>query len=459
MKKDYYLISVILITLISRLIFAFSWHEVWWDAGVYLGMGKFLFSLGNLGLWEHIRPPLLPLFLGTFWFIGLSPIVFGRIIEILLMSGIVFFTYSLGKSWFDKRVAFLASLLVCFSPIFLYVSFHLYTEIPAVFLVLFSVWFFNKKNYFWSGFIVGLAFLAKFPAGIFFPIFLFFVLKQKRHLRSLISGFVIPVAPYLIISWFAYGSPWAFFTSASDAIGRALGCNVLRYHKWHYYFWLLWNSEVKFSIFAIVGIVALFLKRVRIRYLLLACLFVPSLYFMSLHCRDYRYLTLVYPFIALLASFGFVWLFGFLKGKWFTIFAIILAIWFAFVGFQFYLGNELNSPDVIAEEYFSYLQDEEISGEVWISNPIIAAHIDAKLNKIYYPIYDKGVSKQFLDYLEDNTDKIQFVLLDNCGGGLICAEDDSICQENTEELMALLDDNFNLTFNKTRGRCWYKIWG
>ncbi|MBW3018860.1 glycosyltransferase family 39 protein, partial [Candidatus Woesearchaeota archaeon] len=392
MKKDWYLIAAVCIALLSRLIFAFSWHEVWWDAGVYIGMGKYLFSLGQSGLWEHIRPPLLPVFLGLFWLLG-SPVILGRLFEALLMAGIVFFVYDLSRKWFDRRVALIASLLVCFSPIFLYLSFHLYTEIPAVFLALFSLWLFERKSYFWSGFLLGLAFLTKFPAGIFLPIFAVFLFRKWKSLFHLLIGFALPVFPYMVVSWLAYGSPVEFCRAASDAIGRALGCNVLRYHEWYYYFGLLWNSEIQFSVLALAGIAALFLKRIKARYFILACLFLPLLYFMQLHCRDYRYLALFYPFIAMLAALGFIYLFSFLKGRWFIVIALLLAVWFAFVGFQFYFGNEVQSPGV-AEDYFTYLQGKNISGEVWISNPVVAAYTDAKLSKVYYPIYDEGVSRQ-----------------------------------------------------------------
>lgn len=453
--KYRWLLFVLVVAFLSHIIFTFLTHEIWWDAGVYIGMGKFLFSAGQAGLWEHIRPPLLPVFLGFFWWLNLSPVVFGRILEFLFMLGGVYFIYSLGKSWFDsERTGVIAALLLCFSPILFYLSFHLYTEIPAIFFVLLSLWLFNKNRFFLSGLAVGCAFLMKFPAGIFLPILCLFLIKRWRSLLVFCAGFAAIASPFFIISWIIYGSPLITLLAAKDAIGRALGCNVLRYKPWWHYFYLLIFSEIPFNALSLVGIFALFKNKVKVRYLLLACLILPLAYLMQLHCRDYRYLALFYPFVALLAAYSFVWLFRKVNAKVFAVFTVILTVWFAFFCINFFVG-ESNPPT--ASNYFGYLQGRPVEGEVWISNPIIATYTDAKLNKIYYPIYDEGVSKGFVDYVSDNHN-ISYVFLDNCGGGLICAENDYVCKNNTQKLITLLDNRFNRSFDFQEGRCWYRVW-
>lgn len=457
MRRDYWLWSVIAVTFLSRLVFFFSWHEVWWDAGVYLGMGKFLFSFGQSGLWEHIRPPLLPVFLGFFWWLGLSPVFFGRLLELFFMTGSVFLIYRVAEFWFDRRTALISSLLLCFSPIVFYLSFHLYTEIPAVFFILLSFYLFQRSRFFLSGASMSLAFLVKFPAAIFAPVLAVFLLRRWRDLLKFCSGFAVPAAPYFLLSWVIYGSPFTTLLAARDAIQRALGCNVLRFRPWYFYFVTLVTSEIVFNVFSLVGLFAVFRGRLRPRFIILLSLVLPLLYFIQLHCRDYRYLVLFYPFVALLAGFGFSWSTRFLNRKMFAVVAIILCVWFAFVGVKFYVNNEA-APVPVAGSFFSYLEDRSVEGEVWVSNPVVAAHSDVLLHKTYYPIYDGGVSKQFVDYVRDNSGRISFVMLDNCGGGLICAEDDPVCLSNTEQLYSVLDKNFSLVFNESYGRCWYKVW-
>jgi len=144
------LLVILALAIVLRLVFAFTYHEVWWDSGVYIGMGKFLFSYGANGLWEHIRPPLLPLALGILWWIGLDPLLFGRLLEIAFFGGIVGLTFLLAKEWFGEKEAIWSSLIVALSPIFFYLSFHPYTEIPSVFFILLSLWLL-KKHSGWAG--------------------------------------------------------------------------------------------------------------------------------------------------------------------------------------------------------------------------------------------------------------------------------------------------------------------
>ena len=89
--KNYLIILILLFTLLAHLFFFFDFHEIWWDSGVYIGMGKFLLSLGKIGLWEHIRPVFWPFILGGFW--KLFPnnfILISRILELVLFLSSVF---------------------------------------------------------------------------------------------------------------------------------------------------------------------------------------------------------------------------------------------------------------------------------------------------------------------------------------------------------------------------------
>ncbi|VVB81078.1 Dolichyl-phosphate-mannose-protein mannosyltransferase [uncultured archaeon] len=457
MKLNYPLLIILALTLVIRLIFAFGWHEIWWDSGVYIGMGKYIYSGG--GLWEHIRPPLLPTVLGLFWKLGLDPALFGRLLEIILMTGIVYLTYKLAKNWFEEKTAIIASLIVALSPIFYYLSFHQYTEIPSTFLVLLALWFTVKEKPFWAGIITGLAFLTKFYTGTFIAIILITLLFSRRwkECAEAIAGFALITTPYFIWSWMTYGNPLATFLAAQNAISQALGCNVLRYNPWWQYgYWLVF-SETKLHILAVFGAFALWKKWNKKYTLFVLSLAIPAIYLMQLHCRDYRYLTLLIPFVAILTGLGIVWIYDQLKIRQkyiFTIFVIILSIWMLTICIKYYYGNAPQQPDITAEEYYSYLQD--IKGEIWTANPIIAAYTDAKIEKMYYPIYGTNLSQDFEDYLE--TGKVGAVLLDNCGGGIICPPDDQDCPARTEQLIQKLDSKFTRAFDKQEGRCWYKIW-
>lgn len=463
MKKQTFstaFLIILFLALVLRLIFAFGFHEIWWDSGVYIGMGKTIFSGGESGLYEHIRPPLVPLVLGSFWSLGLDPALFGRLFEIALMLGIVALTYLLAKEWFNEKIALLSSLIIAVSPIFFYLSFHQYTEIPSAFFALLALFFLVKKQYIWSGISVGLCFLSKFPAGIMLVVIGLFLLIHKQWKEGLLVGvgFSLPVIPYLISNWIYFGNPIGPLLAAQDAINRALGCNVIRAQPWWQYFnWLIF-SETKLHLFSLVGGFVLVKNWNKKWTLFTLCLIVPFAYFLPLSCRDYRYLTLFLPFFAMLTSLGIVYLFEKItkKQKWFYVLLLVLFVWMAHTTWLFYHANERTSYNPAEEQYFNY--DFATDKEIWTSNPIHAAYADLKLHKLYYPIYDEGLAGDFYDYLQQNPDKIGAVALDNCGGGIICPPNDSVCQQRTEQTISYLDSTMNRNLDLEYGRCWYKIW-
>ena len=459
--ERYVLIAIVVLAVALRLLFAFSYHEIWWDSGVYVGMGKYLASGGSAGLWEHIRPPFVPLLLGGLWFVGLDPVIFGRLFEILLMGAVVLLTYLVGKEWFGSRSALLASLLIALSPIFFHLSFHQYTEIPSVFFVLLSLFFIQRNHAVLSGAAVGLAFLAKFPAGLFFVIIAGFCLylRKWRDAFKVAGGFALLVLPYLAASAFVYGSPLATLKAGQSAISLALGCNVLRYHPWWYYFvWLL--GETKMHLFALPGVYFLMKSWKQKHVLFAASLIIPLAYFLQLHCRDYRYVTLFLPFVALLAAFGAISLLELKWKKWsaFVILLVVCGLWAGNTMLNFYEANEVLVPDPVLEEYLRIADSLNVSGEVWVSHPSIAAHTNRLLEKMYYPIYNEGLALDFSTYIKTRTDKIGAVFLDNCGGGIICPPNDSACEAQSSEMIGQLDARFTRVFDKNSGRCWYRVW-
>ncbi|MBW3001697.1 glycosyltransferase family 39 protein [Candidatus Woesearchaeota archaeon] len=462
LRKNKAFVVLFVVVFLIHLVFITGFHETWWDSGVYLGMGKYLFSGGSAGLWEHIRPPLLPVLLGLVWFIGLPVQISGMVLELLFCLGAIFFFYEVIKFYFKEKVALIASAIFSFSSILFFLSFHLYTEVPAVFFVLLGIYLFVKKKYYFAGAACALAFLAKFPAGMFFGILLLVLLLNKEFKNSLklSAGFVIPLAPVLIAYAWVYSNPLLPFIEARHAISQVLGCNVLRFKPWWQYFSWIYSESI-LHLFAFIGLIAYFSDFRKKNLLPLLCLAVPFVYFSQMHCRDYRYLAVFIPFVSVFSALGIVYLITLLKKYPKQIFTIVLLLvlgFSVFKGVLFYIGNENINTNPAAEVYFSYLKDKDISGEIWTSNPTISFYTDASLNKMYYPVYDGEVSTDFYNYLSTNSESIEYVLLDNCGGGIICAPDDSVCEEKNKQMIDFLDENFSKVYDETYGQCFYKIY-
>jgi len=458
------LIPLLLIAAAVRLLYLFDWHDVWWDSGVYIGMGKWLWSFGAAGLWEDIRPVLWPAILGFFWKLKLNPVGFARAIMFVLSIANVYLVFRIAERVFSKRTAALTTAMFAISPIFFFLGFHEYTEIPSLFFTLAAIWLFLQEKHYWAGLLIGLAFLTRFPIAIFgIPLGIVLLWKKAwKPLARLAAGFFTCLIPFLLFSWFLYGNPLTSLVEGQRIIGMVLGCTVLRYRPWYDYFVLLWLEHY----FYVLAIPAMWFVRKTItkeKMLIVLAAALPLLYFMLQPCRDYRYLLNVVPFVAMLSAFGIDQSLVFVRNKkvhsWLFVVLLVITLSMSLAtAVVFYHGNENLKPDAAAEGYFTYLRDKNTTGEVWIANPIIAAYTDLSLKKIYYPVYDAGAAQTFSDYLQANAQKIVYVAIDNCGGGIICAAEDARCHEQHAQMQKFLEANFTLAYNQSTGECWYKIY-
>jgi 4-amino-4-deoxy-L-arabinose transferase-like glycosyltransferase len=453
-KKHAEIFFLLAIFLIVKLFLLFRSHVIIWDEAVYIGMGKYLFSFGKLGLWEHIRPVLWPIILGFSWRINLDPVITGRLLELLFSFGIICLVYLIGVGVFDKKAALLASILITFSPVFFFLSFYLFTEIPAVFFVLLSLLFFLGKKSYLSGLMIGLAFLTKFPAAIFLFCLIPFLKNYKKV--YLILGFLTVVTPFLIFNYLMYGSFLSPLVDAMSIITKVLGCNLLSYQPWYYYFITIYRENFLY-LFSVIGLFLSLRKLDKKKGLLLLFLAVPLIYFIHLHCRDYRYLMLFIPFVALFTGYGVSFLTSKFDKRIFYLITLLFLFISAYSGINFYLQHEVLSEPDVKKDYYRYLEGKAIDKEVWISNPLASVYTPKKVNLIYYPVYDYSLAKSFSDYLVKNSSRISYVFLDNCGGGIICAPDDKLCSKETISLLDYLHLNFRKVYDKEIGKCYYYI--
>ena len=125
MNKKIFL--VLAFSLIARIIYLIYDQSIWWDAAVYLSMGKFIFSSGALGFWEPIRPLLWPFILGYGWWIGINPVIWGHIFSTLFSLGIIYLVYLIGKKLYNEEAGILSSILISFTWIFFFFNARLYT--------------------------------------------------------------------------------------------------------------------------------------------------------------------------------------------------------------------------------------------------------------------------------------------------------------------------------------------
>ncbi|MDO8650409.1 MAG: glycosyltransferase family 39 protein [Candidatus Berkelbacteria bacterium] len=126
----------------------------------------------------------------------------------------VAFAFLLIKAMFNQKVASLTTLLVIFSPFFLYNSFFTWPKSFVAFFILGS-WYllFARRNIWVAGALAGLAYLTHDLAVLYLAGSVLFLLLSKRWLDTLryLLVFVLIALPWLLIARLGYKQGSLFF--------------------------------------------------------------------------------------------------------------------------------------------------------------------------------------------------------------------------------------------------------
>ncbi|MBU4351921.1 MAG: glycosyltransferase family 39 protein [Nanoarchaeota archaeon] len=437
------IILVMVLAFILQTMYLFKDYTIWWDASVYLGMGKYLFSLGQLGIWEPIRPLIWPLLLGLFWKLGYDQIWVGKLLTILFSLGSIYMTYLIGKK-FGEDEGVIAAMLLAFTAVFFSFTFRLYTEIPSVFFALTAIYFFLENKFVLAGSFSALAFLTKFPQGILLIVFSFLTVKEVRNFIKLIGAFALVTLPYFIFNFIMYKNPLIPLLWGSVIVKRA--GSWLFEGPWYFYFIEILKQNILY-IFAVIGFIIL-LKRKHKAIILIASLFL--LYFSTHIHKEIRFGIVFLPYLALFAAVGIKNVF---KQKWMFWIITILSLFLLFMNLQ----PDYN-PSEAAQNYYQFLEDKgEIEGEILSMQPIVNLYSPKKVEPMYFMVFDSELAQKWIDYINDNKENVSYVFLDTCEGGMLCPPTDDNCETKKEELISLLKANFNIAYEASISNCEYLI--
>lgn len=267
--------------------------EVYWDEAVYIGMGKYLTTSGGEGIYESIRPPLLPFVLGVLSFFG-NPLVLGKVFIAAISATNLFVFYLLLATYVNRAFALLGSFLLGLTPVYLLFSGRILTGMFALLFVLLEIYMYRKEKYLSMSFFGALAFLARFPAGLFFVIV--YLLSWKQNTQKLKTFFIFlgVSSLYFFLNLFLGYSPISSFFQAA-----AHQNNLAFAGPWWFYFFLFLFSPVLFA-----GAMGAYYALLARKYELLIFAIVPLLYFSSIPIKQERFFLLVLPFLLLLTIYG-----------------------------------------------------------------------------------------------------------------------------------------------------------
>jgi len=354
--------------------------NVWWDGAVYAGMGKYIFSHGESGLWEPARPLVWPVVLGLFWFIGVDVVIAGKILGIVLAVGSIFLTYLIGKK-ISPAVGIMSAFFLAFTPVFFNMTSLLYTGIPSTFLGLLMFYFILKKQYYTAGIVGGIMIMTRFFMVLLFVLLLF--ISKKR--MKIIGGSLWLIIPYFLITGFLYGNP---FLPLTLQMWLTQNTGWPWFEPWWYY----GVELVRQNIFVLFLVSLWFLKGKYVKMIALLGIAPIVIFSVSPH-KEIRFLLPYLPFLFILSAYGMS---KYVK-KWRLLSGVALIIWLI-------LSIQSFDKSSLSDEV-KWFQDQINEGEIWVTNPLYALESDKKVELLYYPSF---TSERARELHSVNADQILF---------------------------------------------------
>ncbi|HLG24264.1 MAG TPA: glycosyltransferase family 39 protein [Candidatus Nanoarchaeia archaeon] len=447
-KKHYKILLILLIFLILKIFSLKFYNQVWWDSAAYIGMGKYIYSSGNSGLWEASRPLVWPAILGFFWKIGLNILFFGRIIEIMFGTGCILLTYLIAKKLFNEKTALLSSLFLSLSPIFFFFNGIMLSEIVSTFFSLLAIYLFLTKRNFLSGLFFGIALMTRYlQALILISIGIFMVYNKKnfdlKHIKKIAFGFSVPAVLFLLINFILYKNPFLPFTLQFFLSGNSGWHNFQPYS--FYFFGLIQENAMFFLVIA--GIILIFRSEQKNNKLIPFAFLIPFVFFSLLNQKEMRFLIMLLPFMYILISHTIFHLSEKSKNKFFKNLLytlIILSLFISSLNIVESYKNELKKQNQY-EKLESEIKNMN-GGDIWVSNPIIALNTESKVTPIYYPVFDEQKKTELISKYKD----ADYIILDSCD--LACKPKDSKCDNDKKELIEFfkekMEPNYYGKFNE-----------
>jgi len=426
--------------------------DLWWDSSVYIGMGKYIYSFGEIGLYEDSRPLIWPLILGFIWKLGLDVVFFGKLLVLLFGVGIIILTYLIAYELFNKKIALLSSLLLTFSPTFFLFSSIMFTGIPSTFFAVLGFYLFIKKHYSLSGLFFGIGFMTRFfQMSVIIPVYLYFiylVYRKKATIKEFVKSilfFLIPLVPYLILNLILFNNPFYPFL---------LGSYMAQFTGWifnqpfSFYFVNLVKENI-LLLFSILGIIFIFRKEKLSKFAIPFVFLFAFIPYNLVHHKEMRYLLPIFPFLYILTGYGIIKFTGLFKKYNHSILLLILALGI----FQIAPQLKLNGYDDKLDPFYNFVQSNDIKGSLWISNPSFIVNTNSRADElIYYPSYNTKKIRE----LQSKVEKAKYVLINTCDI-LPCPPWENSCGQEHNNFINSLKEKSNIYYFETLKGCEYYI--
>lgn len=428
-------------------------HDIRWDEAVYLTMGKYLLSAGEIGFWESLRPPLWPALLAVYQAIG-DPVLLGEITNAILGALGATLLYLTLKKHVNAYLATAAALLLLFSNIWFWHSSQLLTGVASATLIIASFYAYSKQRPLLAGVLAAAAFLTRFPAGMGFAALLvaecihawpnkkeyFTQKKLPTNATKLVLGFAAPVLAWMTINSFVYSD---FGVQAPIQPLLTGSGNVFFMNVWlhetsllFYFTHLLWWLPV--TALAVFGITKSLKNPALTAYAVLAALSLG--FFTILPNNQWRFALLILPGVLVLTALGAQKLSEKnQKLQQFITLAIIINLGALVIHDINLLNDRGPQPSAIEEDYYRFLENHPVNGTIYVSDPVVAWYAPNKATPIYYEQL-----KDVEELMQEEAAAVFFI-----PRSTPCAPSQTSCQENVEAFTEHLIEEYALVHNTT----------
>ena len=303
------------------------------DEGYYAMQARWILETQDWLTPQWWGTPVYDRTIGIQWLIALTYKLLGisdfnaRLPSIISCTISVLLTYHIGKILLNKKIAFLAAIILCLMPIWIFEGRSATQNTALVCVELLGIWALlraeelgnKQKNQkiLWgilAGSTFGLGFLIKgfmiiLPGVAIIP-YLIFKNKQHRHLTNigiylgLIIGF-IPSTLWLTLSCSKYNGLFP----VTDLFSKLFTLSADNTYNpgTFYYFWNIPLNTFPWALFSIIGFLYVCFSRTFSKYHLSLLLGYPSILFLLLcifRTRTPYYPLQILPFMAILAAVG-----------------------------------------------------------------------------------------------------------------------------------------------------------
>ncbi len=449
-------ISAVHVLLLGFLLFIlqkssllFHTRELLWDEAVYLSMGRYIYTFGETGLWEPLRPPILPIVLGFFDLFG-DPVFLGKLFILFCALAGATLLYLLLKERVDPGIAASAALILLFTPIWFSSSSNLLTGIPSVTLALGAIYAYAKQKYFLSGILAAIAFLIRFPTGLILAALLGtqLILLVKTRTRIiytqtifLLLGFSSLVLPWMIINAIQYQHTGLIAPIYPLISG---GVNVFFDHLWlrtsgieYYFIGILVTLPI--IIFAVFSIDKKAYTPEAIAIVLFGAL--GLMFYTILPNNQWRFALIFIPTLIWLVAVGMhrihhtrQWLYPLL------ICCVLVQLILFIPPNHEHIQHQKQELSSFYKDHFQYASTHEpLQGMMYVTNPIAAWYTGGFAKQIYYEFYTEI-------HLEDDMPEIVFFAPRH----IPCQHDDINCQEALYSFVTELREHYTLVQENQR---------